>query len=546
MPLYSLKRPWIWASGAIAFFVFAPMAVIFSSIFQGPSPVWSHLAETVLPEVTVNTLWLVAGVGAATVILGVSLAWLTTCCDFPGRSWLDWGLMLPMAMPTYVLGFVWIGILDYSGTLPTWLRTHFDFNPAWMPPIRSRGGVIFVMSFAFYPYVYLLARNAFRTQGRSMMEAAISLGMKGRDLFFKISLPMAKPWILAGLLLVLMETLADFGTVSVFNYATFTTAIYKAWFSMFSITAASQLASLLVLSVLVLLMIEYLFRGRRNYALSVQKSRRRVKLRGGTAWMGFFYPSVVLLIGFMIPLIQLILWNSHGIYKNLNTAYWSYFFHTLTLSVLAAILIAFVSLVLGYTRRLYRESWVQTLIKFSTVGYAIPGTVLAVGVFSSLVYCEKFMNDVAQTALGLSLGRMLTGTLVAMQLAYLVRFLAVGFQPIDSALQRVTVHVEEAARAMGYRGFQLLGKIHIPMIRGGFFTALLLVFVDVMKEMPITLMTRPFGHDTLAVKIFELTSEGEWRRAATPSLMLVLIGLTAVIFLAKREERGFESSEAAP
>ncbi|MBN4054599.1 iron ABC transporter permease [Nitrospira defluvii] len=518
----------------IAGMVLIPLGVVLSSLVQPNDEVWRHLAETVLVEVLINTFWLVMGVGFGTTFLGVSLAWLCAATDFPGRKVFDWALMLPMAIPTYVTAFVAIGLLDFSGPLQTVLRQKFGMD-LWFPEIRSRGGVILVMTLTLYPYVYLLARNAFLTQGRRALEAAQTLGQNRINGFFKVALPMAKPWIIAGLMLVLMETLADFGAVSVFNYDTFATVIYKAWFGLFSISAASQLASLLVLLVFIFLVLEQGLSRKARYTRAGRGGIHgdRVQLYSSRKWLAFGYASLVFSFAFLIPVIQLIIWSRLAIAQDLDLRYFEFLTHSLFLSTMAAFMTIGVVLVLVYAVRFHDSFVIRMMVKISTLGYALPGSVLAVGIFIPLAWLDNRIVHIV------NIDRFLQGTLLAMLLAYLVRFLAVAYQPIQSAIQRIAPNIDESARNLGTSGLALLKRVYLPIMRGGLLTAILLVFVDVMKEMPITLMMRPFGWDTLAIRIFEMTSEGEWERAALPAVALVFSGLIPVILLTREPDQGF-------
>ncbi|MEW6133534.1 MAG: iron ABC transporter permease [Pseudomonadota bacterium] len=517
---------------AIALLTVVPVAVIFSSWLKPEADILGHLTEFVLPELLSNTFWLLLGVGIGVTVLGVSLAWLTAMCEFPGRKFYSWALLLPLAVPAYVLAFVMIGLLDYTGPLQTWLRELF--GPMQLPQIRSRGGVIFVMSLALYPYVYLIARNAFLTQGRAALEAAQSLGLNRWQGFRRVALPMARPWIAAGLALALMETLADFGTVAIFNYDTFTTAIYKAWFSLFSLSAASQLSSILILFVLILALAEQRTRSHMKYAgVGRAAGHNRIRLSRGQALGATFYAGLVFAVAFLIPLVQLLLWAGTASATDLDSRYWEFVRNSLMLSGLGAAIVCTLALLLGYAGRQRPGPWMPVVQRVATIGYAFPGTVLAVGIFIPVAWLDNIIIDLLKTQ-GWQGSEVLKGTLLVMLLAYAVRFLAVGFGPVDSGLQRVTRNIDEAARVMGTSTLALLSRVHLPMLKASLFTAAALAFVDIMKEMPITLMTRPFGWDTLAVRVFEMTSEGEWERAALPSVAIILAGLVPIIFLAGR------------
>lgn len=528
-----LRDPWSLAALFFATLVLVPVLVVMSSFLHPVQEVWQHLFEHVLGDLLWNTLWLVLGVGSGTLLLGVSLGWLTAVYDFPGRRILSWALLLPMAIPAYVFAFVFIGLFDFTGPLQGWLREVFG-SSAWFPRIRSTGGVILVMSLALYPYVYLLARNAFATQGKRALEAAQSLGHSRFSGFFSVALPMARPWIAGGLMLVLMETLADFGTVSVFNYDTFTTAIYKTWFGMFSLDAASQLASLLVIIVFALLVLEQLSRSRMRYTQAGRhQENNRIALAGWAAWGASLYAVLVLAIAFVMPLIQLVLW-AYGVFgQDFDSRYFGFLHHTLLLAGIAAVLTAIGALLLAYAARRNPQGMIRHLVRVATIGYALPGTVLAVGIFVAVAWLDRNLLQLLQPLIAIEAGMLLQGSVVIMLVGYVVRFMAVGYNPVDSAMQRMPPSLDDVSRTLGVSHLTMLRRVHAPILRGGIVTAAILVFVDVMKEMPITLMTRPFGWDTLAVRIFEMTSEGEWERAALPAVTLVLAGLVPIIFLSR-------------
>lgn len=518
----------------ISLMTLAPVLVVFSSLLQAPDDVWQHIVDTLLWDLASNTFWLMLGVSAGTLLLGVSLAWLTSCCEFPGRRLFSWALMLPLAVPTYVLAFTLIGLLEFTGPLQTLMRAS-----GWtfvLPDIRSRGGVILVMSLALYPYVYLLCRNAFSTQGQRLLEVAQSLGLSRRQGFVRVVLPLARPWIIGGLSLVLMETLADFGTVATFNYDTFTTGIYKAWYSMFSLPAASQLASLLLLLALLLTLGELQLRQQRQYGGGRSQPMQRQRLSGRQALVASLYCLLVLAIAFVIPMLQLLYWAWQVASEDLDSRYLSYVGHSLLLAGSAALLIAATALVLATVARRHPHWSSRLLTRLATLGYAVPGAVLAVGAFIPVAWLDNLLIDLLRPLLHPLPTQIVKGTLFAMLVAYVARFLAVGYQPVESALHRITRNQEDAARGLGLSGVRLLWRLHLPMLRGGLLTAMILVFVDVMKEMPITLMTRPFGWDTLAIRVFEMTSEGEWERAALPAVALVLAGLLPVVLLTRQSE----------
>jgi len=533
----SLVNPWRATALATGLLILVPLAVVLSALFAPTDDIWRHLLDHVLADLLLNTLWLVLGVGAAVTLLGVSLAWLTAVCEFPGRKFFSWALLLPLALPAYVTGFVYVGLLDFTGPLQTGLRAVFGPLP-WFPRIRSGGGVALVMALALYPYVYLLARNAFLTQGKRALEAAQSLGHGRVSGFFRVALPMARPWIVGGTMLALMETLADFGTVAVFNYDTFTTAIYKTWFGMFSLSAASQLASILMLIVLLLIVAEQASRSRLRYASPGRHARQeRIVLAARRKWLASAYAAAVLAAAFIVPLLQLLQWAAGVFAEDFDRRYLEFLWHSLLLGGIAALLTAAVALALAYTQRQHGDGWTRAAVRIATLGYAVPGAVLAVGIFIPLAWLDNQLIAASKALFGHDPGLLLQGTLLVMLPAYLTRFLAVAYNPLESQMQRITRSLDEAARSLGVAGIAMLRRVHLPILRGGLLSAVALVFVDVMKEMPITLMTRPFGWDTLAVRIFEMTSEGEWERAALPAVALVAAGLIPVALLIRHSER---------
>lgn len=519
--------------------VLAPVGVIISALFAPASDIWQHLVETTLLSVLVNTFWLALGVVGGTAVLGISLAWFTAVYEFPGRRFFSWALLLPMAMPAYVTAFVALGLFDFTGPIQTTLRIWLNSDLSWFPDIRSRAGVILVMTLSFYPYVYLLARNAFLSQGRRSLEVAQSLGLNRQQGFFKVVLPMARPWIAGGVMLVLMETLADFGTVAIFNYNTFTTAIYKAWFSMFSLQTASQLASLLIIIVFIVIVVEQQFRSRMRYAENKRSARaERIRLTGWYAWLITGFVLSVLFWAFLLPVMQLCIWAIQSFTQDYDVArYLEFLWHSLSLSGLAAFSTCLVVIAVVYAARRYPSSAMHYAVRTATIGYALPGTVLAIGVYVPLTWLDKQLSELALQWFQIETGQLIQGTLMTMLIAYLIRFMAVGHYPIDGAMQRITHSIDEAAMSLGLHGWTMIKKVHIPILKPGIFTAATLVFVDVMKEMPITLMTRPFGWDTLAVRIFEMTSEGQWDQAALPAVTLVLAGLVPIFLFMRQTEK---------
>ena len=513
---------WALAAVLIALPTLLPLLAVAASYLHVDGALWAHFAQHVLPDVALNTLWLLIGVGLGVSLLGTALAALVALTEFPGRRFFSLALLLPLAMPGYVLATAYVGLFDYSAPLATALR---DLDIA-LPDIRSRGGVILVLTLALYPYVYLVARGAFASTGARAMEAARALGHTPLQAFRRVALPLALPWIAGGTVLALMETLADFGTVAVFNYDSFTTAIYKAWFALFSIDAALQLAGALLLVVTALLLLEARLRRGRRYAVSQNTPAARLSL-GRSAWAATLFCSAILAIAFVLPVAQLAAWSLRHLHE-IDVRLLKLTGNSLSLAALAAALTAMAALVLAYAARLRAGAATHWAARVATLGYAFPGPLLALGLF---VPYAAFINLLNNTG-GLNLT--VQGGLGLMLVAYAVRFAAVAHTPLASGLLRITPSMDEAARLLGVQGLQRRRRVHAPLLSGSLGSAALLVLVDVMKEMPLTLMTRPFGWDTLAVRIFELTSEGEWSRAALPALAIVLAGLLPLWLLNRR------------
>ena len=510
-----------------------PVLVIFLSWGQGDRSLWTHLLETQLLGLIGNTLILMVGVGLLSAALGLGLAALVTLYDFPGRKQFEWLLMLPLAIPAYVIAFVYIGFFDFAGPVQTWLRDWFG-SSAWFPDIRSSGGVVLVFSLVLYPYVYMLTRSALARQGQSLFEASRSLGLSPREATRQILLPSVRPAVVAGVSLVLMETLADFGTVSVFNFSTFTTAIYKSWYGFRDLHIAGQLASLLMIFVFVALWLEQQSRARNSYRQQQHRPLVRRPLNGQRQWQAFALCAFVFFLAFVMPVVQLLVWAIKVWGIEFSQRYWQWTQSTLLLGAMAGVLTIVAALVMGFRNQMRPGPSVKLATRVANLGYAVPSSILAVGVMIGFGYLDHWLLIPTADLIGLSVnGMILTGSLIALLMAYGIRFLAVASGPVNTGLQQIKPTLPEAARLLGGSMMDRWRMIHWPYLRPGILTAFLLVLVDVMKEMPATLIMRPFGWETLAIRIYELTSEGEWERAAIPALILALAGLLPVSLLVR-------------
>ncbi|MBI3325544.1 MAG: iron ABC transporter permease [Nitrospinae bacterium] len=520
----------------VALLVATPILVVVASLATPTLEIWSHLWQTSLLELIWNTVTLAVGVGLGVLVLGTSLAWLVTMYRFPGHALYEWLLILPLAMPTYVIGFVFLAIFDYTGPVHSWLRSLWGAK-VWFPDIASYGGLILVMSLVLYPYVYLLARTAFQEQAAGTLEVARSLGTRGPLLFWKVALPLARPSIAAGLTFALMEALADFGTVAIYGYSTFTVAIYRVWFGMFNRGAATELASVLMFFTLGLYLLERSLRGRARFYRTEAGGRSipPKQLSGWRACLASGAAGLVVGVAFLLPVAQLFLWTLTGIGRQeYDGRYAELLFNTLILAAVTASVAVGASVVVAYGLRLSRSRMVAIFARLAGMGYALPGSVIAVGVLVPLAFVDHTLDDFLRRTFRVSSGLLLTGSMAGLVFAYLVRFLAVSCQTVEASLVKIAPGLDMAGRSLGVSTGGVLWRIHLPLIRSGLCTAAILVFVDVMKEMPATLLLRPFGYDTLAVRIWQLTSESFWEAAALPALTIVAGGILPVLILVRR------------
>ncbi|PKG83968.1 ABC transporter permease [Psychrobacter sp. Sarcosine-02u-2] len=515
--------------GLISLFMLVPILIVLLSWTQPVADIWTHMRQYVLPPVLKNTVILLLMVTLISGVIGTALAWVTSMYRFPGQRFFAWALMLPLAMPAYVLAFVTVGIVDFSGPLQTALR-EFGFTTA-IPSVRNVWGAGLVLSLAFYPYVYLLARQAFLSQGRRAIEAGQMLGLSRSKVFFRLALPQALPWVIGGLLLASMETLADFGAVSVFNVDTFTTAIYKAWFGFFSLTTAAQLAALLIGVVFIVVLFEQYWQAKRGNTVT-QGSSQRFEASKPAKWGMALLCTLVFLIAFLIPFLQLLYWTALNFQQDFDARYIDFVTNSLMIASMTTIFIAFLAIIIAWVKRQYPDKSTKLMTTLANLGYVVPGTVLAVGIFIPIAWLDNQL-----IAFGITSAQFLSGSVIVMLLALSTRFMTVSFQPVDRQLQRLTVNQEAAAKLLSDSPYQRWRQVMLPVLSPGVLTGLLMGFVEVMKEMPITLMTRRQGWDTLAVRVFEMTSEGMWGRAALPSLLIVLVGLIPVWILLRQSDK---------
>ena len=529
----------------IALLMLLPVFAVLELTLSADQSVWIHLKETVLSDYILNSLLLVLGVAIGVLALGVPAAWFTSVCQFPGHRIFAWALLLPLAFPAYIVAYTYTGLLDFAGPVQTLIRdsTGLRYGEYWFFEVRSLPGAIAMLILVLYPYVYLLCRAAFLEQSVSILEVSRTLGHTISGSFFKLAIPLSRPAIATGLSLALMETLADYGTVQYFGISTFTTGIFRTFYGFGDVAAAAQLASILLLFVALLMITErYSRREARYYSKGAQSTgSSKIQLKGSKAlwaWIGCMIP---LTFGFLIPLVVLAYWSVFEA-TWIDSGFLLLIWHSFSLAILTAIVAVILALVLAYASRSQRGQLINSVIAAAGFGYAVPGTVIAVGVLIPLVWLDHQIIAIINYLFALDIGLLLSGSLVALIFAYTVRFLAVSLGTVKSGLDKISPSIDFAARSLGQRPRKIVQLIHAPLMKSSVVTALLIVFVDVLKELPATLMLRPFDFNTLAVRAFELASDERLADSAPASIMIVLVGIIPVILLSRSIATGHAGS----
>ncbi|MES2902368.1 MAG: iron ABC transporter permease [Pseudomonadota bacterium] len=524
------------AALVVALFIAVPIVSVTANLLLGGSgDTWSHLVSTVLPDYILNTFILCLGVGLGVMLVGVSTAWLVSIHDFPGRRVFEWALVLPLAVPAYVMAYAYTDLLQFVGPVQSWIRESFNVRAGqyWFPDVRTVGGAVVVFVFVLYPYVYLLARAAFLERASGILEVGRSLGLGPWQNFFRISLPLARPAIAAGTALALMETLADYGAVAYFGVPTFTSGIYRAWFSLGDRVAAAQLAAMLLAFVALVLFLERFSRGRARFNNTTGRIRPMpgYRLHGIKAVGAVLACLLPLALGFLIPAGTLL----HMALSEGDAQFGERFVQLARNSFVLAAVTAFaavvVALLLAYAARMTRHLLPRIVNRIVGLGYAVPGSVIAVGILIPVTRLDTWLAALIQTHTGSNPGLLLTGGIAALVYAYLVRFLTVSLQTVETSLAKVTSTMDDAARSLGFGHLETLWRVHLPLLRGSLLTAGLLVFVDVMKELPATLVMRPFNFDTLATQAYTLASDERLTEASTASLAIVAVGVLPLILV---------------
>ena len=529
------SRAWLLAPALVAVLIGAPLLVVAVHVGALGTPEVRHLAQTVLAGYVVNTVALVAVVAALTALVGVTTAWCTTAFEFPGRRLLSWLLVLPLALPTYIAAISYVGVFDYTGPLQLLFRRGLSLPVGSYPTLdlQTFAGLCFVLTVTVYPYAYLTSRAVFARQSAAVMEIARSHGYSGLQALRHAVLPLARPGIVAGMVLVAMETLGEYGASHYFGVDTLTIGIFRAWFALGSVHAALSLAAVLLLVVVSIMALERWQRRRARYHApgAVQRPMPRIRLRGRTAAAVSAACALPVLLGFAVPVAQLLWWSLRSWARALDWRLAAYLGTSIGLAAAAALVILTLAVLIAYTTRLRAGRIVSSLARWTTSGYAVPGAVLAVGIATAYTWLDHRIIGASRLLFGISPGLVITGTALALLAGYVVRFFAVGYHAVDSGFCGITTRFDEVARASGMRPRHALVRVGLPSLRPALIGAAMLLVVDILKELPLTMILRPFNLETLATRVFRLAGNEMITEAALPALLIVAIGLVPVILL---------------
>ncbi|WP_341659063.1 iron ABC transporter permease [Vibrio sp.] len=526
---------WKTSSGMLALLLVLPILAIFMTSIGETDELFSHLLSTVMPTYTLNTVALAAGTMLLSAVFGIPSAWIMAMCKIPSERVLQWALVLPLAMPSYIVGYIFTDWLDFAGPIQIFLRDVMGWQAGdyWFPDIRTLPGAIFVLALVLYPYVYLLCRASFMEQNVSLLQSARLLKCSPWESFLRISLPLARPSIAIGLSLVAMETIGDFGTVSYFAVNTLTTAVYDTWLGYSSLTAAAKISAIMLIFVVLLLSTERYSRRRQKLFQNQFNSSEdfRYQLQGWKKWLALFWCWGLVVIAFAFPLMQLIVYAYQYFSQSWTPEFRQYALNSLYVSFSAALIGVFVAVVVNFYHRLVGNSQSLAFMRLSSLGYAVPGTVLAIGVMVPVLFMDHLVNDVAKAINVAQPGLIFSGSMFALIFALTVRFSAVAIGSVESSLNKVSPSLDMASRTMGCNSNQMLWRVHFPLIRRGALIAGLLVFIESMKELNAALLLRPFNFETLATYVYNFASDEQLELAALPAVLLVLVGLIPLVLV---------------
>jgi iron(III) transport system permease protein len=543
------RKDRIWLISAIlsAVLILMPVAALFLMALESSGGNWSHLFSTVLPRAMQTTALLLLGVGILTGVTGVITAWLVTMCHFPGRRLFDWALLIPLAVPTYIIAFAYVDVMAYSGPVQSTVRAIFGFRTArdyWFPEIRSLGGAIFVMSAVLYPYVYLSARASFLLQSASALDVGRTLGAGPLRLFLRVALPLSRPAIAAGIALALMECLNDIGAVTFFGVRTLTFSIYDTWLNRSNLAGAAQLACAMLIIVVILLALER--RARRHLRFDSSRGKHhapaRYQLTGPRALLAIAVCALPIVLGFIVPASMLAGQAFRRLEQAQDPAFMLAMRNSVVMALIASSVITGLAITLVYAARLHKSKLLHMSGRIASIGYAVPGTVLAVGILIPLASLDNAIDAMMKQMFGFGTGLLLIGSGTALVYAYLCRFLAVAHGQVEGGFGKISPNLDMAARTLGRGSTRILSEVHMPLLRPVLLSALLITFVDCMKELPATILLRPFNFNTLATSVYEAASREAFEEAALPALAIVVTGLVPVILLASTSARSFRQS----
>lgn len=535
--LYKLL-PWV-----VTFLLVMPiLALVLSAFESDQSGSFSHLINTVLLTYSINTLLLILGVLLLSFLFALPAAWLVACCDFPSRRTLQWMLMLPLALPPYIVAIVYTDLLDFSGPVQQFLRSVMDWhhiNDYYFPDIRTIGGAVLILSLTLYPYLYLLLRGAFLGQSGGLFQAARSLGASPLRAFFKVSLPLSRSAMVVGLSLIAMETLGDFATVNYFAVSTLTTAVYDSWLELGSLTTAAKISSLMLLTLVILIMIEkQSSRKQKMYQRSgATHTQLRFVLQGMQKWGALIFTWGLLFFAFILPLLVLFYYAFYYFAESVNEALWQTTLNSFYLAIIVAVIALLIALIVNFYARLSPSLFSKASIRLSSLGYAVPGTVVAIAVLIPFTSLDLWLNHLLLQFGFNSIGLIFSGSLFILVMGYLVRFSAISVGSIESSLAQVSPSLDLASRSLGQSARQTIYRVNLPLIKKGMLTAFILVFIEAMKELPTALLLRPFNFETLATYVYQFVSDEMIEYAALPALFIILIGLVPFIVVNRLLEK---------
>ena len=538
----TLSDPWVIFPFLIFLVFLSPLLVVLSSLFGNYSDNWTHLTTYVLDSYIYNSIFLILGVSVISLALGVGTAWVISNYNFSGRRLFDWALILPLAVPPYILAYTFTGLFDSFGSANNLVREIFSLNSNYIffPNIRNIFGAIIVFSFTLYPYIYLATRMALINQSRSILEVGKTLGLNNLGIVFKLVLPMIRPAIVAGLMLVIMETLSDFGAVEHFAIPTFTTGIFRTWYGLYDLQTAMQLSSLLLIFVTFFIFLERLSRKNLSYTSGapVYGEMTQIELKGFKNIFASIICFIPLFIGFILPILELMNWAINYKLDFFNEEFIKNSVNTIYLAILAALFCTLLSLIINFSIRLKNNKFLPYMSSSLTLGYAVPGLILAIGIMQIFNFLDNYIFYSYFNFI-------ITGSIFGLIIAYIIKAYALSNSVIESGFLRVSPFMDDIAKTLNASNFKLLRSIHLPLLKTSFLTSIILVISEVIKELPATLILRPFNFDTLAVSTYIYASEERMFEAAAPSIAIVLVGLVPIFFLTKtiRSSRPGKKSE---